>query len=401
MLKEKKTKNYFKVSTILLGISLIFMFRSGDKFFLLSSYYYFAFISLMMLFLETLMIDKIVFGKISKLILALCVISLISCLIADRYINMSFVFSYIIWLGLFLLISVNTYTKKEINYLCNCYILGALIITFLIFKQNVNYESFSSRLTIQLKNGDLADPNMLALFLVVPCILSFINILCIKKKSLKIVYCISSIVIILGIFFTGSRGSIIAITIGLIFIFYEFYLKGNPNALKLIFKVLLILSLILVLFFIIKFYLPQDVYKRIFVSSYNDMSNQIRIERWLYGLRAMKESPVFGYGFQDNLDVLERIVGVYSSPHNSFIVIWMEFGTIGLILLLFLLGYYLYQFKIREYWSCFGVLIGLIICFFLVDATLSYMFWFNLILFAIIINYCQKNNVIFIEMFED
>ncbi|WP_195267587.1 O-antigen ligase family protein [Eubacterium sp. 1001713B170207_170306_E7] len=347
------------------------------------------------------MIDKIVFGKISKLILALCVISLISCLIADRYINMSFVFSYIIWLGLFLLISVNTYTKKEINYLCNCYILGALIITFLIFKQNVNYESFSSRLTIQLKNGDLADPNMLALFLVVPCILSFINILCIKKKSLKIVYCISSIVIILGIFFTGSRGSIIAITIGLIFIFYEFYLKGNPNALKLIFKVLLILSLILVLFFIIKFYLPQDVYKRIFVSSYNDMSNQIRIERWLYGLRAMKESPVFGYGFQDNLDVLERIVGVYSSPHNSFIVIWMEFGTIGLILLLFLLGYYLYQFKIREYWSCFGVLIGLIICFFLVDATLSYMFWFNLILFAIIINYCQKNNVIFIEMFED
>lgn len=401
MLKEKKTKNYFKVSTILLGISLIFMFRSGDKFFLLSSYYYFAFISLMLLFLETLMIDKIVFGKISKLILALCVISLISCLIADRYIKMSFVFSYIIWLGLFLLISVNTYTKKEINYLCNCYILGALIITFLIFKQNVNYESFSSRLTIQLKNGDLADPNMLALFLVVPCILSFINILCVKKKSLKIVYCISSIVIILGIFFTGSRGSIIAIAIGLIFIFYEFYLKGNPNALKLIFKVFLMLSLILVLFFIIKFYLPQDVYKRIFVSSYNDMSNQIRIERWRYGLRAMKESPIFGYGFQDNLDVLERIVGVYSSPHNSFIVIWMEFGTIGLILLLFLLGYYLYQFKIREYWSCFGVLIGLIICFFLVDATLSYMFWFNIILFAIIINYCQKNNVIFIEMFED
>ncbi|MBV1681863.1 O-antigen ligase family protein [Eubacterium callanderi] len=401
MIKEKTTTNYYKISTLLLGISLIFMFRSGDKFFLLSNYYYFAVISLMLLFLETIMIDKVVFGKISKLILALCVISIVSCLVADRYINMSFVFSYIIWLGLFLLISVNTYTKKEINYLCNCYILGALIITFLIFKQNVNYESFSSRLTIQLKNGDLADPNMLALFLVVPCILSLINVLCVKNKSLKIVYCISSIAIILGIFFTGSRGSIIAIMIGLTFVFYEFYLKENPNALELTLKAVALLFIAIVLLLIIKFYLPQDVYKRIFISSYNDMSNQIRIERWRYGMMAMKEAPIFGYGFQDNLDVLERVVGVYSSPHNSFIVIWMEFGTIGLVLLFALMGYYLYQFKIMGHWSCFGLLIGLIICFFLVDATLSYMFWFNLILLAIFINYCKKNNVAFMEMFRD
>ncbi|WP_104161730.1 O-antigen ligase [Arthrobacter sp. ZGTC212] len=69
-------------------------------------------------------------------------------------------------------------------------------------------------------------------------------------------------------------------------------------------------------------------------------SNAIRLELWVGTLKKVSESPLIGFGPSAFSDVMAEEIGVlaqFGHPHNTFLLVFYRYGTVGLILLLSLL----------------------------------------------------------------
>jgi O-antigen ligase len=84
-----------------------------------------------------------------------------------------------------------------------------------------------------------------------------------------------------------------------------------------------------------------------------------RFEMWEYAIELGKKSPIIGIGTGDSISEMKSLLGENEfqklfnecglgmkyqfNPHNNFLLYFMQFGTIGVILLLLI---FIYQFKI-------------------------------------------------------
>ncbi|WP_317897492.1 O-antigen ligase family protein [Aurantibacillus circumpalustris] len=177
-----------------------------------------------------------------------------------------------------------------------------------------------------------------------------------QKFGLKIIIASICLVILLaGLLFLASRNAIISTLFVLIFVF-PFYHVTN----KLRYLIVSTLLLFAVFFLVKKVPYLNTRFSIELISEIKSTGNgefinysatEPRIKRWECAMDLIKESPAFGYGTGDEIEMLKTryaIKGLFISylenfnTHNQYLSFWVKNGFIGLIIFISLFFYYIY-----------------------------------------------------------
>ena len=174
----------------------------------------------------------------------------------------------------------------------------------------------------------IGNPPFLASYLLLSVFFAFILISNTQRLYLKFVYLLLIIIDFIAIYFTASRGAILAIFMGAI-IFSLFYIPGRSSAGKGNFFKKTVLSGIVILIVLSGIFLAfrnSDLIKHDrtlsrFATMFSDSSVQTRFKAWNQAWNGIKERPVLGWG-------QENFVGVYTVNPITFVnaPIWLDRG---------------------------------------------------------------------------
>jgi putative inorganic carbon (HCO3(-)) transporter len=147
-----------------------------------------------------------------------------------------------------------------------------------------------------------------------------------KNRKVKLVLVGLLITCVYCILFVFSRGAYAATLVGMVFfgLFRE--------------RKLLLLALALLISW--EVLLPTAVQQRITMTYSKeeglDNSSAERIELWQGALKMIARNPVFGSGF-DSYEFLTATTQELHDTHNYYLKVWVEMGTIGLMMFIWLL----------------------------------------------------------------
>jgi len=247
-------------------------------------------------------------------------------------------------------------TKKESRLLFNVFLISLAIIGFYTFRTGIlEGPSFADHkrgfgpFGESWRASDIAGA-FLAMF--GPFLFSYF--LFAKQKILKLISGIGFIAIFAGVLSTYSRGSLLAIILGSAITFFssfKFLLKRS--------KILIVMLCIVGSLGIIKwrYWMPQSLINRIDdtvtvdeqqseesldISSL-DVGSQGRIFKWQVALDLFYAHPIMGIGF-NQLDYRISYERNFD-PHNGFIQIMAEMGSLGLLAFLWLLWCIFFEAK--------------------------------------------------------
>lgn len=186
-------------------------------------------------------------------------------------------------------------------------------------------------------------PNYLALYLAPIIVLALISAIQLVKKKLWLscFLFLVSCILLLGVYFSGSRGGLLAVFGGLVFYkivyYWDFIAKKTWRKVAL---VSIIILAILGAWFVFKPDFQES-------SGRVTTSNNLRWQIWGATLELGKMNPIAGVGlgnFQNAFGILtnnrvnypEFITPQALTPHNIFLMWWLSTGILGLIAFVFL-----------------------------------------------------------------
>lgn len=205
----------------------------------------------------------------------------------------------------------------------------------------VGDSSFAAYFLEKRSFGPFESPNYLAMFLVPVTFLSLAMWKCIKDSTLKILFAITLLLPIIALYFSASRGGLIAFLAAIVlFLLFNSYSR-NPGKESLIKTVLVIASLLIALF-AVKYYLGS--------RSSHEGGDNIRREIYSYSVTLVKENPVLGIGlgnFQNKIDEISKPNAAFQfygipfalHPHNLYLAMWLNLGIVGIISFILLIMY--------------------------------------------------------------
>lgn len=168
--------------------------------------------------------------------------------------------------------------------------------------------------------GIFNDPNDMGMFLVMNIPIAVFFLVSAKGWLMKGVYLLTTIFLVFGIYWTGSRGSLLGL---LAVLFAFFYLRFGK--IKSILLAGISLPVILV---------AMGSFRTI---SKDDESSMQRLTAWYEGIQMLLHRPLFGFGKERFLEYHSKLA------HNSFVTVMSELGIIGytlwmsFVLLIFLM----------------------------------------------------------------
>ncbi|MCX6800319.1 MAG: O-antigen ligase family protein [Candidatus Falkowbacteria bacterium] len=242
-------------------------------------------------------------------------------------------------------------------------------------------------------------PNPFATFLLLAIPLSYYWIY-IDTSRLKIFSLPILILLVTSLILTGSRGALIALGIGSIFILIRDFKVIRQN----IFKIILILLIIFCSVISVN-YLRSDhnaFLKRASSNGELDVSSSIRLDYWYGAIQIFKDNFLFGSG----LDTFKNIYPTYQKsplssgiyPHNLYLEILAEGGVFSFVVFLSFLFFILMGSlkNLKNNLIIFALLLSTI--FYLAHNALdigSHYFAYNLLfwfLLGVLVNINNKEN---------
>ena len=227
---------------------------------------------------------------------------------------------------LFLVALSTSITRKELRTASFFAIAGATAASIYLL-----YQYFGGPVGARgsIGTGDTAaDPNYLAASLLLPLALSIHGFLTARGLARKLVWLSVDAVITFGILVTGSRGSMVAVVVMLMFFMYTRLLSRR------------LMIPLLALFVAIPFFLPDAFFNRLETTV--DTGGAGRTIIWQGGLVAFVRHPFMGAGlnnfgnaYRDNVGSAPLYHGrmVYGA-HNVYLEVAVEMGVAGIVLLL-------------------------------------------------------------------
>lgn len=335
-MKTRKIKllSFSMLFPVFIGIQLMLTFFNKDIYFQLSGFYIPFLLALVVGVLYIFQRRrKIPFTITTLLCLLFLVYLLLSSLFYHSSVQSGYVLSYLLIIIFILILEIGRFgkSKKEKFLLFFGYVCGGLIVSILQIVFRVRfYELDATRITIQI-TGTKIDPNYLAAFLIGPFFIAIYCCLKIKRLSNKLFFGLASLIILLGIVFTGSRGAIVSIVIGFLCIaIFKLRRVRFKRLLFVIFTLFVLLVLALV-------FVPGETMARFFNSDYLvDGSNIRRLSLWGNALRSIMVHPIFGNGARNTSLITGEITKDFEPAHNTLFDIWLQIGIIGVVFLVFL-----------------------------------------------------------------
>lgn len=264
-------------------------------------------------------------------------------------------------------------SRTQVEKMAYAYIAGAFIISiFIIVIQKRYYAMDITRLTIKVGSNDIIDPNYLGTFLCAPVFLCIYFLEKASKRMWRIILLFTSILILIGLILTGSRGAMLAVFTGFVTMFFP---KTRE---KLHLKKIVVMILgVIIAFLIIYNTVPLETLDRFLeVNTWqSDGSNSRRLALWGNAIEAIKKYPVFGTGVGNTALSIGKITGIYEPSHNTYLELWIQTGVFGLIMILVIF--------IRTFFSCKNrlgqaIIISTLVFSIFISAEATIAFWSNI-----------------------
>lgn len=275
---------------------------------------------------------------------------------------------------LVLLLSIFPFERKDLTALVRAYTLGCVILALLVVffgKMDGGYNS-AGRLTISFL-GAYLDPNNLASILLTGIFFCFHQIFQKHGRSpyINILCAVLFVLQVVALFFTGSRGGLIALAVSL---FAYLLLRAKKKNLPLL--IVLSLAALVLCIQLLPHLLPQTLYDRLFdFQQYTDGSGRLTI--WAGALRQILYRPLLGYGIASYFDFIN------GAMHNTYIAVLFELGLAGFVLFMIPLCTTLFRaIRSRELGLVAIMLSNMAAAFFL--DTLHVRFFWNALLLGIL-----------------
>ncbi len=377
-----KTKQSLETRIITTGIviflclQLIFQFLNEEQYFLLSGFYLpLLGVCILGIMLTIKKINH--FNGNTILAIILLMIVLLNCVLHPQHIDRGYLLTYILTFTVFFVFSLMELSHNQLKIVQFGYVLSGVIISLLMILFRVRYyELDPTRITINVFGNQKIDPNYLAGFLVAPFFLAVKGWLEGEKSLQKIFYFIASVMIVFAVFLTGSRGSFLAVIVGVITILLNAKIKLSEKRMKFI---LLISGFVIIgAILLVSFVIPQETISRIFdVNNWVDSSNSRRIALWENALIAIFKSPFLGLGIYPTAQLIGQVTGEFSPAHCTYLEVWIQIGIVGVIAIVFLAITSFYKNK-NPYMR--AIIVSTVVVAIFISAEANFFFWLNLIL---------------------
>lgn len=375
-LRETKTKSdylYKKLFIFFIAIELIAYFLNDDTFFQLSGFYL-PLLAALAFGIPLLFNEHYDTFQLCELLMLLLL--LINSLINFANLERGYILSYIIGLLLLMELSSIKLDKKLIDKLLLCYILAAFIMALLIiiFRHRY-YENVSNRLTIKIGDNTVIDPNYLASFMVVPCLLAFNKVLK-SKSNYRLINLLIFTVIALGITLTGSRGAFVSSAVSVVFM----TLAMSKHKIKCLLLILVVfISSAVILYMTTS---SDNIIRFLDVRTWFDSSNSRRLRLWRNAFIAIGQNPIIGYGAEGSEKIIGGVMGDYEPAHNTFIEIWVQEG---ILFLGCLAVFFICIFKSKKSLLAKSICIATAVSSIFISAEATIWFWLNMGLSVLLI----------------
>lgn len=252
--------------------------------------------------------------------------------------------AYFIEPFLFLIVFVSVIKKDDIKnifkYLSVSVFLLSIFALYQKFTGAFIFNEFWAAEATRRVTSIFPYPNALALFLA-PIIILLIGFLVqqIKNKKLFIIHYLLFITIILGliaIYFTKSKGALLAILAGIIF--YAIFYKGYRK----IFTGILICVLVFLCFSVLVNGFP-DLRGTSTVEGGDSITT--RIAMWQEAWQMLKTKPLLGAGLAGYQTAVapfheKDYIEIFLYPHNIIFNFWSEVGLLGLLAFIGIIVYF-------------------------------------------------------------
>lgn len=263
-------------------------------------------------------------------------------------------------------------------------IIGSSIaaLTIMCFPQASEFTDDGRRSIILF--GHAFDPNIVSGIICLGIASALEEIFITQKRKKRIILLILLALGFIGIFFTGSRGGLIsAVVVCAVSLFLELQSDSNSNK-KLSRRLVVIATIIIII--IIPF-LPESLLEDRFnaenilgLNEYKAGAHN-RYSIWLSALNLIPRRPILGYGVGNFLSAITKVYPRSSASHNLYLLLIVETGLIGLILVCLFLVKLLRCLKKQKKYTTFGLLVGVMVMALTLDC-LPYKFFWVAILYA-------------------
>jgi len=185
--------------------------------------------------------------------------------------------------------------------------------------------------------GTFAHPNILGGFLVVCFLVALVLYLKHKPGLGKILSALSLVVILVGLFFSFSRGAWLGLALAL-----AIYFIFNKN--KLIDWIRIFVYLLLILLVLFFAYQPLVMTRLSGQQRLEVRSAEQRVELVSESKQMIKDHWLVGVGMGNYTNELyknnpDQEAWDYQPVHNLFLLVWAELGIVGLVIFIFLVLY--------------------------------------------------------------
>jgi len=173
--------------------------------------------------------------------------------------------------------------------------------------ESVVYRSDGGTKSVQARFvGNFNDPNDMGMFLVMNIPVAVYFLLSSRSLFTKLFALATVFFLCLGIYWTGSRGSLLG---ALSVFFCLFYIKFGK-----------VKAVILASVSIPAVFLAMGAFRKI---SKDDESASQRLTAWYEGIQMLKHRPLFGFGKERFLEYHSKVA------HNTYVTVMSELGIIG------------------------------------------------------------------------
>ena len=188
------------------------------------------------------------------------------------------------------------------------------------------------------------------------------------------------LVLLLGIFFTGSRGGLISACVtGAVTLYTAAKDRKNQNTIR---KFVVIGALIIIA--AIPF-LPTNLLEgrfsadTIFGQNEWEKGAHNRYSIWLSALKLIPERPFFGHGVGNFYQIIRTVYFRKCAAHNLYVLLIVETGVVGFLLFFAFIISLFIRLRRQRKPSVFGVLCGMLVMSMTLDSLMFKFFWVALL----------------------
>ena len=286
------------------------------------------------------------------------------------------VLSQIGMIALLVVLTSQPFEKRVLHNIVKTMWASSFVISLLAMELGQSYHGNIDERQVLVLFGQEVDPNNQAAFALVG--ISIAAYFLFYEKKYKIPAFVTLFVNFASMFLTGSRGSLVSVIIIVLFVIF---FNGNNSGIASVFKKILIFAcVLLVIFYVLQNYVPQDTLDRLFnFDEYEGGSERTLI--WDNAFKLLREDLnfIFGAGWGDYFGYN----GFNNAMHNTYLAMLCDVGIVGFcVFFIPILQKAFLCLREKEYLPVMLLMAGLLPSFFL-EAINKRFFW-NVIIFLFI-----------------